>query len=99
MKVWEELSEEMREKTKNLGTWAQKQAKELGAAGLRTVERQELVLERRRLVRNLGDEVVRRMLQEEKKTIRRDSPEIAEILDQIANIDLRLGQQSDEEQK
>jgi hypothetical protein len=95
MKVWDELSEEMREKTKHLGTWAQKQAKELSAAGIRTMERQELTLERKRLVRNLGDQVVQRMLKEEKKTIHRDSPEISDILDQIASIDLRLAQKAD----
>jgi len=90
MKVWDEFSVQMRSKTKNLGVWARDQARDLGSAGMRQVERQDLSIERRRLIKEVGEQVVLRMIVDERKTVRRDSPELSGLLDRIEQIDERL---------
>ncbi len=90
MKVWDEFSTQMRSTTRNLSGWARDQARDLGSAGMRQVERQDLAMERRRLVKEVGEQVVLRMTVDQRKTVRRDSPEIAVLLDRIEQIDERL---------
>lgn len=92
MKRWEELSEDVRATGKQLGNWATQKAQELGTAGMQQVEQYDLRTERKALVRQAGEVMVRRLVDEEKKTIRRDSPEITEILDRVVQIDRRLAE-------
>ncbi|MDA3951546.1 MAG: hypothetical protein PF508_20225 [Spirochaeta sp.] len=92
MNVWDDLNRNISKTSQQWLSWAKQHAQELGDAGVRHVERQDLLSERKQLVHRIGDEVVNRFLVAEKKTLRPDSPEIAEHVERIRTIDERLSE-------
>lgn len=96
MKIWDELNENFKGQTRNWVGWARKHAQELGEVGMRHVERQDLLGERRREIAHLGEQVANRFILEDKKSIRIDSPGIADTLDRIRAIDRRLQELQEE---
>ena len=90
MNVWDDLNKNIKSSSKQWLSWAKQHAREIGDAGIRHIERQDLLAERRQLVRRLGEEVVNRFIVEDKKTLRADTADIAEVLDRIRTIDERL---------
>lgn len=97
MKIWDELNENLKDSTKAWMDWARRHAQELGDAGLRHVERQDLLSERRRSIAQLGELVANRLLLEDKKMVRADSPAIAEIIARLRTIETRLEQLQNED--
>ncbi len=90
MNVWDEIQQNVSKRSREWLSWAKQHAQEIGEAGVRHIERQDLLSERKQLVHRIGEEVVNRFLVEDKKTIRQDSPEIREQLERIHMIDTRL---------
>jgi hypothetical protein len=90
MKIWDELNDGIRESTRGLADWTTKHVRDLGDAGVRHVERRDLLAERRRTVVLLGEYVANRFVLEEKKSIRADAPGMESLLQQIRRIDQRL---------
>ena len=98
MKIWDELNDNLKDSTRTWMDWARRHAQELGDVGLRHVERQDLLSERKRAVNRLGEVIANRFILEDKKTVRIDSPGIAEIVDRLRVIEDRLQQlQRDDE--
>lgn len=90
MSVWDELNQNISDTSRKWLTWAKQHAQEIGDAGVRHIERQDLLSERKNLVQRIGEEVTNRFLIEQKKTLRADTADIAEILTRISVIDARL---------
>ncbi|TVR70511.1 MAG: hypothetical protein EA427_05720 [Spirochaetaceae bacterium] len=103
MKIWDELNDNLKDSTRTWMEWARRHAQELGDAGLRHVERQDLLSERRRSVALLGEVVANRFILEDKKMVRADSPGVAEIIERLRKIESRLehlrGEDSREDQE
>ena len=91
MNVWDDLQENFSKRSREWLSWAKQHAQEIGEAGVRHIERQDLLSERKQLVHRVGEDAVNRFLLEEKKTIRADTAGIAEHLERIRKIDERLG--------
>lgn len=94
MNVWDDLNRNISKTSQQWVSWAKQHAQELGDAGVRHIERQDLLSERKQLVHRIGEEVVNRFLVAEKKTLRVDSPEIEEPVERIRRIDARLAELS-----
>lgn len=90
MSIWNELNENLRESSRQWLEWAKQHAQDIGDTGMRHIERQDLLSERKQLLQRLGDVTADRFLVEHKKTIRRDSPGVEEIIDRVSTIDERL---------
>ena len=90
MSVWNDLNRNFSKKSKKWISWAKQHAQEIGEAGVRHIERQDLLSERKNLIRRIGEEVTNRFLIEEKKTLCADSAAMADILGRISAIDRRL---------
>ncbi len=90
MNVWDDLQQNFSKRSREWLSWAKQHAQEIGDAGVRHIERQDLLSERRQLVHRIGDDAVNRFLLEEKKTLRADSAGIVEHLERIRKIDERL---------
>lgn len=90
MSIWNELNENLRHSSRQWLDWAKQHAQDIGDAGMRHIERQDLLSERKQLLQRLGEATADRFLVEDKKTIRHDSPGVREILERIAAIDERL---------
>lgn len=99
MKIWDEVNENLKDSTRTWMDWARRHAQELGDAGIRHVERQDLLSERRRDVARLGELVCNRFILEDKKTVRSDSPGVAEIVERLRMIEARLEQLQGEESR
>jgi hypothetical protein len=69
---------------------AQHHARDLGDKGMRHLQRQDLLAERRRRVEQVGELVTTRFLGEGKATIRRDTADLLPLLDRIRAIDDQL---------
>jgi hypothetical protein len=92
MNVWDDLNRNISKTSQQWLSWAKQHAHELGDAGIRHIERQDLLSERKQLVHRIGEEVVNRFLVAEKKTLRADSPEIEEHVERVRRIDARLAE-------
>jgi hypothetical protein len=90
MNVWDDLQQNFSKRSREWLSWAKQHAQEIGEAGVRHVERQDLLSERKQLVKRIGEEVTNRFLLKEMKTVRADSPEIKETILRIQTIDDRL---------
>ena len=90
MSIWNELNENLRHSSRQWLDWAKQHAQDIGDAGMRHIERQDLLSERKQLLHRLGEATADRFLVEDKKTIRHDSPGVQEILERISAIDERL---------
>ncbi len=90
MSIWNELNENLRHSSRQWLDWAKQHAQDIGDAGMRHIERQDLLSERKQLLLRLGEATADRFLVEDKKTIRPDSPGVREILERISAIDERL---------
>lgn len=90
MSIWNELNENLRHSSRQWLDWAKQHAQDIGDAGIRHIERQDLLSERKQLLQRLGEATADRFLVEDKKTIRQDSPGVREILERISAIDERL---------
>lgn len=90
MGVWDELQHNVRNSTRQWLDWAHHHAQEIGDTGMRHIERQDLLAERRQLLLRLGELLANRFLVEGKKTVRSDSPEFRAALERISEIDRRL---------
>ncbi|MFP4210017.1 MAG: hypothetical protein ACLFR8_02145 [Alkalispirochaeta sp.] len=90
MNVWDDLNKNAAKTSRQWVSWAKQHAQEIGDAGLRHIERQDLLGERKQLIQRIGEEVANRFLVEEKKTLRSDAGEIEAHLQRIRVIDARL---------
>ncbi|MEX2445495.1 MAG: hypothetical protein WD492_17995 [Alkalispirochaeta sp.] len=90
MSIWNELNENVRQSSRQWLDWAKQHAQDLGDAGMRHIERQDLLSERKQLLQRLGEATADRFLVEDKKTVRHDTPGVKEILERISAIDERL---------
>ena len=98
MKIWDELNHNLRKSTKTWVDWARTHAQDIGEAGMRHIERQDLLSERKSLVHQVGELVTSRMLIEEKKTVRHDTPGMPELLERLGAIDERLDELAGQEE-
>ena len=94
MGIWNELNENLRQSSKQWLDWARQHAQEIGDAGMRHIERQDLLSERKQLLQRLGELVADRFLIEGKKTLRQDSPGVGDIMERLTVIDDRLSELS-----
>jgi len=92
MNVWDDLNKNLARTSRQWVSWAKQHAQELGDTGLRHIERQDLLGERKQLIQRIGEEVVNRFLVEEKKTLRSDTGEIEPQLQRVRTIDARLAE-------
>lgn len=90
MKIWEELNENVKKSTKSWASWARQHAQEIGEAGMRHIERQDLLTERRQLHQRLGSLVATRFIVEEKKTLRAETGDVQPLLERLSAIEARL---------
>lgn len=90
MGIWNDLNRNLKESSREWVDWARQHAHEIGEAGLRHIERQDLLAERKQLLHRVGETVADRFLVENKKTLRRDSPGVAELLERVEAINTRL---------
>ncbi len=90
MSIWNELNENLRESSRQWLEWAKQHAQDIGDAGMRHIERQDLLSERKQLLQRLGEAVADRFLVEDKKTVRHDTPSVGPLLERISAIDERL---------
>jgi hypothetical protein len=90
MSIWNELNENLRQSSRQWLDWAKHHAQDIGDAGMRHIERQDLLSERKQLLQRLGEVTADRFLVEDKKTIRHDTAGVREILERISAIDERL---------
>jgi predicted secreted Zn-dependent protease len=97
MKLWNDLNENLKKNTRHWLEWAKNNAREMSDAGLRQVERRDLLSERKQLAHQVGDVVVDRFIAEDKKTVRSDMAGVSEHLERIRAIDARLDELSREE--
>lgn len=92
MAFWDELNSGLRTSTRQWVDWAKRHAQDVGEAGVRHVERQDLLRERRQVVQQLGEYTAARFLVEDRKTIRVDAAEVREMLDRLRPIEERLAE-------
>jgi hypothetical protein len=95
MSVWNDLNDNLKQTSRQWLDWAKQHAQEVGEAGIRHIERQDLLSERKQIVHRVGEAIVDRFLVEEKKTVRSDSPGVGDLLERITRIDDRLQELSD----
>lgn len=90
MSVLDEMNENMRKTGREWVEWAKAHAQDLSERGIRHLERQDLLADRKRIVNRVGEYVVERLIDEEKKTIRTDAADLAVLLQRIRAINSRL---------
>lgn len=90
MNVWDSVGENVKRSTRQWVSWAREHAREIGDAGIRHIERQDLLSERQKLYGLLGEMVARKFILEDQKTLRPGSPGIDELLERIGKVNSRL---------
>jgi hypothetical protein len=96
MGVFDGVNEQIRKRSRVWSEWAKQHAHDIGERGIRHLERQDLLSERKRLVVRVGEYVVHRTVDLDKKSVRVDAEELGEMLDSIRSIDARLTELDDE---
>ena len=92
MGVFDGMNESIRKTGREWSEWARKNARDLGERSMRHLERQDLLTERKRHIYRVGEFVVHKMLELDKKSIRADAAELSDLLDSIRSVDDRLGE-------
>ncbi len=90
MGVFDGMNENVRKTGQEWADWAKRHAREIGDRGMRHLERQDLLAERKRLVVRVGEYVVSKLVDQGAKTIRGDASELVELTGGIQTIDRRL---------
>lgn len=92
MGIFDGMNEHVRKTSREWAEWARRHAHDLSERGVRHLERQDLLAERKRLVARVGAYAVDKMIVEERKSLRADATELADFLDVIRSIDRRLAE-------
>lgn len=92
MGVFEGMQDNVRKTGREWAEWARRHARDLSERGIRHLERQDLLTERKRLVTRIGEYAVERIIDQDKKTIRADATALVDLTDRIRAIDLRLAE-------
>jgi len=92
MSLWEGLGENVSRSTRTWVAWAKKHARDIGDAGMRHIERQDLLAEKQKAINSLGARVAERFEDAGAKSVTRSTPGVAELLAHIDSIDERLAE-------
>lgn len=90
--MWNSIGGDVKRSTLQWLEWAKTHAHEIGDAGIRHLERQDLLAERNKVHTALGERVAKKFLEQDQKTIRIGTPEVAELLERIRLIRFRLAE-------
>lgn len=97
MGVFDGMHENVRKTGREWADWARRHARDMSERGIRHLERQDLLTERKRLVVRVGEYTVQRIIDEDKKTIRADAVDLVDLTDRIRAIDARLSELDDDD--